>query len=88
LGDEHGQERATHFKELETSLRVAMAIRDDPEAGAKNRIEAVKIIARMLDGLKPEKEDTRVKFQSIGHSRVPLDPDHEARLQKILDKLG
>jgi len=78
--------RATHFKELEESLKVAMSIRDDPDAGAKNRIEAVKIIARMLDGLKPEKEDTRPKFQAAG--KAALDPEHEARLIKILGKLG
>jgi hypothetical protein len=47
--------RRSHFSELEETLKVFMAIRDDPEASNKDRIEAAKGVGRMLSALSPEK---------------------------------
>jgi len=78
--------REKHFQELETCMEVAKSIRDDPEAGAKNRIEAVKIIARLLDALKPEPEDKSKSVQTLGP--IPkLSPEHQKKLDEILAKL-
>ena len=77
--------RQRHFKELEECMNVAKAIRDDPEAGAKERIEAVKIIARLLAALQPEKEDKKAKvIQSSGEGKAALDPALKARLDKLI----
>lgn len=79
--------RAKHFGELETCLTVAKGIRDDPEAGAKNRVEAVKIIARLLDALKPEKGESHTRLVT-DNKKAQLDPEHEKRLNAILAKFG
>jgi len=76
--------RKRHFEELETCMTVAKSIRDDPEAGAKERIEAVKIIARLLSALAPEKEDKAKVIQSSGRGKAALDPDLQARLDKLI----
>ena len=78
--------REKHFKELEECLKVSIAIRDDPEAGAKNRIEAVKIISRLLNALQPEKGEAASKLIP-SNKKAGLDPDHEKRLNEILNKL-
>jgi len=78
--------RDKHFAELEVCMTVAKSIRDDPEAGAKNRIEAVKIISRLLNALQPEKGDAAPKLPTA--KKAGLDPDHEKRLNEILAKLG
>lgn len=47
--------RKANFKEIQKCLEVARAIRDDGEASNKDRIEAIKSIARMLAALAPER---------------------------------
>ena len=47
--------RAKHFSQLELSLQAAIQIRDDPGTRAKERIEAIKTIGRLLDAMSPEK---------------------------------
>jgi chaperonin cofactor prefoldin len=47
--------RASHFAELEATLRVFKEVRDDPEASNKDRIEAGKSIGRLLSAMAPEK---------------------------------
>ena len=47
--------RAKYFHELENSLRVAIDIRDDTETSARDRNEANKFIARLLDAIAPDK---------------------------------
>ena len=47
--------RKANFKEIQKCLEVARAIRDDTEASNKDRIEAIKSIARMLAALAPER---------------------------------
>jgi hypothetical protein len=46
--------RERHFEEMEANMRVAKAVRDDPLASKKDRIEAVKIITRMLGNLQQD----------------------------------
>lgn len=46
--------RERHFREMEANLTVAKAVRDDPTASKKDRIEAVKIITRMLGNLQQD----------------------------------
>ena len=82
--------RLKHFAELEVCMTVAKEIRDNVESGAKNRIEAVKIISRLLDALKPEKGEPIPKIQMSGQNgeKVAIDKDHAERLNKILARLG
>lgn len=47
--------RAKHFGELKKTLKVLIAVRDDPEVSAKDRIEASKAIGRMLSAMSPAK---------------------------------
>jgi len=47
--------RKKHFTEMQTNMEIAKEIRDDSEAKAKDRIDAIKTISRMLGTLAPEK---------------------------------
>jgi hypothetical protein len=47
--------RKTNFAETQKCLDVAKSIRDDTGASNKDRIEAVKSIARLLGSLAPER---------------------------------
>jgi len=76
--------RKSHFKELEVCMTVAKEIRDDVESGAKNRIEAVKIIARLLDALKPEKGEKIQKIQTSGQGKAVVDKVQMERLNKLM----
>jgi len=53
--------RKKHFKEMEINLKVAKSIRDNPDAIAKDRNEAIKIISRMLGSLVPEKIEPKAR---------------------------
>ena len=79
--------RKSHFQELEVCMNVAKEIRDDVESGAKNRIEAVKIIARLLDALKPEKGEKKPVIQTSGSNKPALDKKHQEQLDKLLGLL-
>ena len=61
--------RKKHFTQLEKSLQVAIKIRDDSQVGSKDRIEAVKIIGRLLGALQPEKapesKGKDISFESV-----------------------
>ena len=59
--------RAKHFKEMDKNLEINIAIRDNPNEKAKDRIDASKTIARMLGTLAPEKiekKEATVKKES------------------------
>jgi hypothetical protein len=47
--------RARHFEELDITLTVLKSIRDNLDAKDKDRVDASKAIARMLDAVTPEK---------------------------------
>ena len=47
--------RQKHFRELERTLKVAKKIRDDDTATARDRIEASKLVARLLHAVQPER---------------------------------
>jgi len=47
--------RERHIKELEKSMKVACQIRDDKKATARDKNEAIKIIARLLSALQPDR---------------------------------
>lgn len=51
--------RRKHFKEMETNITIAIDIRDDTDQKAKDRIDAIKTISRMLGTLAPEKIEKR-----------------------------
>ena len=53
--------RALYFSELKKSLDVAIAIRDSEKASAKDRNEANKFIARLLDALAPERQTSQAQ---------------------------
>jgi len=47
--------RASHFGELESTLKILKSIRDDDTASNKDRIEASKSIGRLLSAMSPAK---------------------------------
>jgi hypothetical protein len=47
--------RKVNFSETQKCLDVAISIRDNTDCGDKERIEAVKVIARLLGSLAPER---------------------------------
>jgi hypothetical protein len=47
--------RKANFDETQKCLDVAISIRDNEDCGDKERIEAVKVIARLLGSLAPER---------------------------------
>lgn len=49
------QFREDNIKELDECLKVACSIRDDTTATARDKNEAIKIIARLLSALQPDK---------------------------------
>jgi hypothetical protein len=70
--------------ELDRNLATWKAIRDDPDAGDKDRIEAAKAIARQMGALSPDKGGEKAYVQSSSPS---IKPEHAAELNAILDKL-
>lgn len=61
--------REANFKELEATLAVFKAIRDDPEASNKDRIEAGKSIGRMLSAMSPSRggEIKKAEVKKVEH---------------------
>ena len=59
--------REKHFPQLEATLNVLKAIRDDPEASNKDRIEASKSIGRLLSAMSPAKTSTKAKEKKVEH---------------------
>ena len=49
------QFREDNIKELDECLRVACSIRDNKTATARDKNEAIKIIARLLSALQPDR---------------------------------
>ena len=79
-----GAWRERHFKQLEETLNVAISIRDNDKANAKDRIEAGKLIARMLHALQPEREGTKMGATST--QKPILKPEHQTILDEILSR--
>ena len=82
--------RASHFSELEATLTVLKGIRDDPDAKAKDVIEAAKGIGRLLAALSPEKiagtASEEKDSTSISRRNIPkLSPALKARLSAVLN---
>jgi hypothetical protein len=82
--------RRKHFKELEATLKVAREIRDDSTANKRDRIEAAKLVARLLHGLQPEKVGTPAS-RHPSSAPVPkppeLSPEAKERLKGILSPI-
>jgi len=73
--------RKKHFKEMEINLKVAKSIRDNPDAIAKDRNEAIKIISRMLGSLVPEKIEPKARA-------TPTDKDKKLTKEEIKEIKG
>lgn len=81
--------RRSHFSELEATLTVMKGIRDDPEASNKDRIEAGKVVGRLLSALSPEKVTVPASEEkdsaSVSRRNIPeLSPALKARLASVL----
>jgi hypothetical protein len=81
--------RASHFAELEATLKVLVSIRDDPEAKDKDRIEASKGVGRLLSALSPEKvavtaSDEKDSASVSRRNKPELSPALRARLNSLL----
>ena len=78
--------RAKYFHELGNSLNVAIAIRDNPDASDKDRNEANKFIARLLDALAPERQTSQAQKikESLKKSTKPeLSLDLKGKLANL-----
>jgi len=74
--------RKTNFGETQKCLEVAIRVRDAKETGDKERIEAVKAIARMLGSLAPERIAT--PKGTAGDETKELTLDEQTRLDNLL----
>jgi len=78
--------RKEHFKELEECLKVAKAIRDNSEAKDRDRIDAIKSIARMLAALAPER--MAVPKTNAGEESKDLNAEESALLNDLLHDIN
>lgn len=74
--------REEHLGELKKSMEAAIAIRDDPDSTARDKNEAIKIIARLLGALTPEKVDSPKMAES--KDRIVLSAEETASLDKLI----
>ena len=73
--------RRKHFKEMETNITIAIDIRDDTDQKAKDRIDAIKTISRMLGTLAPEKIE---KKEVAKKEESPLTDKDNKKLNTLL----
>jgi hypothetical protein len=80
--------RQAHVEELEKTLKVLVSIRDDTDAGDKERTEAGKSILRLLGAMSPESTKAGDKpMESGGIVQPHHKPEVEAELQDLLANL-
>jgi len=78
--------REKHFKtEMETNLKVAQSVRDSKTAKDKDRIDAIKTIARMVGGLQPERATTQAPTKGEQQATRELTTDENKRLDELLN---
>ena len=75
--------REKHMGELETNLKVAQTIRDSTTAAHKDRLEATKIISRLLGALAPEKVESG-KAKEPEKDRFDCTPEELAMVDNFL----
>jgi CO dehydrogenase/acetyl-CoA synthase delta subunit len=82
--------RARHFEELDLTLTVLKSIRDNPRAKDKDRVDASKAIARMLDAVTPEKieKGSGAGQQKKNRDKPELSPELRERLDGLLRHAG
>lgn len=78
--------RKTNFAETQKCLDVAKSIRDDTEASNKDRIEAVKSIARLLGSLAPER--ISATKGSSGDENKALSQEETSLLDGLLNDIN
>lgn len=78
------QFRETHMQELEKCMVEACKIRDDKKATARDKNEAIKIIARLLSALQPDKSGADATAKTTGKTQE-LSPE---MLKRIHDEYG
>ena len=74
--------REEHLGELKKSMAAAIKIRDDPDSTARDKNEAIKIIARLLGALTPEKVDSPKAAEA--KDRIVLSAEEMADLDKVI----
>jgi len=82
--------RASHFGELEETLKVLKSIRDDATATNKDRVESAKALGRLLAVMSPEKVTTLASDEkdsaSVSRRNIPtLPPALRAKLDSVLN---
>ena len=75
--------RERHKDQLEITLGVLMEIRDDKEAGPKNRSDAAYRIARMLGALQSDKMEVQ-KGETLEFDDFELTDEEQAEMEKLL----
>lgn len=78
--------RKTNFGETQKCLEVAIKVRDADETGDKERIEAVKVIARLLGSLAPER--MAAPKGSSGDENKALSPEETSLLGSLLNDIN
>jgi len=78
--------RKTNFGETQKCLEVAIRVRDAKETGDKERIEAVKVIARLLGSLAPDRMAT--PKGSSGDENKALSQEETSLLGDLLNDVN
>ena len=76
--------RDRHREELDKTLQVAISIRDSEKSCPKDRIEAGKLIARMLHALQPEREGAKKLTEKEKREKTELSDDERKFVESIL----
>ena len=74
---------------FKANLSVLKGIRDDPDAKDKDRIEAARVMGRMMDVLSPEKiqQSTTGKTSSTPWYEEKLSEEDQADIDRIINSV-
>lgn len=73
------------IEEMEANLQVCKEIRDNSESKDKDRIEASKLISRMMHGLQPDKTATAKATAKQVQVQQALTKAEDKKLEELLN---
>ncbi|MCK9597993.1 MAG: hypothetical protein M0R06_03065 [Sphaerochaeta sp.] len=78
--------RADNKEELDTTLRVLIGIRDNPNEETKERVNACKAIAKMFGGMAPDHGDVSAKSKKP--EKPILKDELETGIEAVLGRIS
>ena len=80
--------RKKHYQaEMEENIKIAKSIRDNPEASARDRNEAIKTIARMVGGLTPDRTGGGKESSPVAQmDNKPLSDSDLAQIEALINE--